>query len=775
PFVRGESLRQKLAREVQLTVDEAVTITTQVASALNYAHAQGVIHRDVKPENILLHEGEAMLADFGIALAVEQAGGTRLSQTGFSPGTPQYMSPEQATGGRQVDARSDEYSLAAVVYEMLAGEPPHTGPSVQAVIAKLLTERPSPIRTVRDSIPEGIEGAVAKALAKVPADRFHGAAEFAAALAAPAARRPRRVVFASTLIGAVALATVVWLALRAPARQNGSTLVVHSRSQLTFTGNATSPAISEDGTQLAYVVRQCRAAGCTYEIVVQDVAGGGTRSVVTGASALYGVGWSPDRRFLQFVGTIASRYGTYVVATLGSPPRYLGNVYGRFYPSGDSLLVASGAGRRGAAWVWTVTLDGDRHDSVLVQDVDLPAVAPLSDGWILVQSSILPGIPEWRIIDWKGRVRDRLRLAEPLGLTRLRVSGGALWVEVGSAGAPQSVVLHETIDARRGRFVGRPDTALIMPRDPFDIAAGAGTVVYSEGSDQYEVWALTLHDALRGWFPEQRRVFSSTGAAAGVISPDGSRILVVHSVPSPSGERDMIEVVPFPGGTGVTHRPSGSRIAGPRWTPDGTTFWYAESVDSGVRFAAVDARSGARRSTVPIADSSVEEMAPLGVSGLVWTTGSANGVRVWRAGEGHPRDLPIPEGDESVWRLGASRDGARVVTVGWNATEDSMLVHELSLVDGRATHWATFFGESASRPVVLADGSVMIAIAETRDANTLYRLRGPGHVERVGTIPRPLIALAVSVDGRRVVVTTSETRGDIWLARVGPAGSGPKD
>ncbi len=190
PYVRGESLRAKLTREKQLALAEAVRIATQVASALDYAHRHGVIHRDIKPENILLHEGEAVVADFGIALAVREAGGPRLTESGLSLGTPQYMSPEQATGGQELDARSDVYSLAAVVYEMLAGEPPHTGPTVQAVIAKLLTERPTRIRTVRDTVPEGIDTAVAKALAKVPADRFASAYEFTGALQAAAEAPP---------------------------------------------------------------------------------------------------------------------------------------------------------------------------------------------------------------------------------------------------------------------------------------------------------------------------------------------------------------------------------------------------------------------------------------------------------------------------------------------------------------------------------------------------------------------------------------------------------
>ncbi len=182
PYVRGESLRDKLNRERQLGLDEALTITKQVASALDYAHRQGLVHRDIKPENILIQEGEAMLADFGIALAVKEAGGNRLTQTGLSLGTPQYMSPEQATGDRGVDARSDVYSLASVLYEMLAGEPPVTGANAQSMIAKLMTERPTHLRVLRDTVPESVDAVVAKALAKTPADRYASAGEFARAL-----------------------------------------------------------------------------------------------------------------------------------------------------------------------------------------------------------------------------------------------------------------------------------------------------------------------------------------------------------------------------------------------------------------------------------------------------------------------------------------------------------------------------------------------------------------------------------------------------------------
>ena len=168
PFVAGETLRNRLERERQLPINDAVRIAREVADALGYAHGRAVIHRDIKPENILLQDGHALVADFGIALAVQTAGGARMTQTGLSLGTPQYMSPEQAMGERTIDARSDVYALGAVTYEMLAGEPPFTGPTVQAIVAKVMTERPTSLRTIRDTVPAGVEHAVFTALAKLP-------------------------------------------------------------------------------------------------------------------------------------------------------------------------------------------------------------------------------------------------------------------------------------------------------------------------------------------------------------------------------------------------------------------------------------------------------------------------------------------------------------------------------------------------------------------------------------------------------------------------------
>ncbi len=191
PYVEGESLRDRLNREKQLPINDAIRLATEVAGALDYAHRHGVIHRDIKPENILLHDGQALVADFGIALAVQSAGGARMTETGMSLGTPHYMSPEQAMGEREITARSDVYALGAMTYEMLIGDPPFTGSTAQAIVAKVMTSEPAGLIAQRKSIPVAVEEAVLTALEKLPADRFASAAEFATALAGERAGAPR--------------------------------------------------------------------------------------------------------------------------------------------------------------------------------------------------------------------------------------------------------------------------------------------------------------------------------------------------------------------------------------------------------------------------------------------------------------------------------------------------------------------------------------------------------------------------------------------------------
>jgi eukaryotic-like serine/threonine-protein kinase len=212
PYVEGESLRDRLQREVQLDLDDSLRIAYQVAQALGYAHEHGVIHRDVKPENILLAKNGTLVADFGIAKALEAPGIERLTETGLSLGTPAYMSPEQTADSRQLDGRSDLYALGCVVYEMLAGQPPFTGPTAQSILARHAVDPVPSLRTIRPTVPRGVETAIMKAMAKVPADRYAGMAQFAEALTrAEPARTPNRRLPAMILGGLILTAAVLAL------------------------------------------------------------------------------------------------------------------------------------------------------------------------------------------------------------------------------------------------------------------------------------------------------------------------------------------------------------------------------------------------------------------------------------------------------------------------------------------------------------------------------------------------------------------------------------
>ena len=281
PYIEGESLRDKLDREKQLGVKDSVAITQKVADALDYAHERGVVHRDIKPDNILLSErGEPLVADFGIALAVAQAGAGRITETGLSLGTPHYMSPEQATGDRDVDPRSDVYALGCVLYEMLAGEPPFSASTAQAVLVRILTSDAPSITSVRRTVAPHVAAALAQALEKLPADRFANAAEFATALADESftyQTRPRATVATPTvevaaatvpeppgrawlrdprsLVATVAIALAAWGWLsRPPAPEPG----VPTRAAVTGINNITvgggwKLAISPDGRSILKV------------------------------------------------------------------------------------------------------------------------------------------------------------------------------------------------------------------------------------------------------------------------------------------------------------------------------------------------------------------------------------------------------------------------------------------------------------------------------------------------------------------------------------------
>jgi serine/threonine-protein kinase len=352
PFIEGVSLRERLNREKQLPVQDAVRIATEVASALDYAHRQGVIHRDIKPENILFHDGRALVADFGIALAATSAG-KRMTETGMSLGTPYYMSPEQAMGEREITPRSDIYALGAVLYEMLAGEPPFTGPTAQAIVSKVLTSDPPAPSTARKTIPPHVDAAVMQALQKLPADRFGSAAEFAAALANLAfvsqtrervMQKPVRARVPALLPWALFAAAVGFLAfdlLRpdpvSPAPVHRLTIVL-PEDAVWVDQSGSGMALSPDGRMLAYYGRG--ALGQSIYLRAMDrldpvpipESENGARPV-----------FSPDGRWVGFIGNS----GFVKVPVAGGPPERgcrLGGYFWLTWLESGHLVFADGTG-----------------------------------------------------------------------------------------------------------------------------------------------------------------------------------------------------------------------------------------------------------------------------------------------------------------------------------------------------------------------------------------------------------------------------------------------
>ncbi|MDX1492781.1 MAG: serine/threonine-protein kinase, partial [Longimicrobiales bacterium] len=269
PYIEGETLRERIDRDKQLPVDEAVRIATAVANALHTAHKAGVVHRDIKPGNILMSNGEPLVADFGIALAVGTAGGSRLTETGLSVGTPFYMSPEQATGDQAIGAASDIYALAAVLYELLVGEPPYVGNTAQAVLGKILQGDTVSATTVRKSVPPHVDAALRKALEKLPADRFTDAQDFAKALSDPSFRHGpvaagapgtagpwKPLALVARAVAVVALMGLGWAATRSPevAQRPVERFEMPFRpDQSPVAFGAAIFGLSEDGTTLAYL------------------------------------------------------------------------------------------------------------------------------------------------------------------------------------------------------------------------------------------------------------------------------------------------------------------------------------------------------------------------------------------------------------------------------------------------------------------------------------------------------------------------------------------
>ncbi|HVO36530.1 MAG TPA: protein kinase [Gemmatimonadales bacterium] len=545
PYVAGETLRQRLQREKQLPIDDAVRLAREVASALDYAHRQGVIHRDIKPENVLIQDGTALVTDFGIALAVSNAGGSRLTETGLSLGTPHYMSPEQATGDRALDARTDVYSLGAMLYEMLTGDPPFTGSTSQAVIAAVMTEEPRDVATRRPRIAPHVAEAVHKALEKLPADRFPSAAEFARALegpaattgrfaAAPARRWTRRRGLPAAL--GVAGFVVGLVAARAlfPPRE-----IREVRTRLTFTGDANAPAVTNDGRWLAYIRGQCRGTGasCDGDVVVQELPRGVPTVVVSGASGISAPTWSPDgANLLIWMRPGGGQAGLYVVPRAGGVARKVAED-ATLFDFADNRTAA--VTRRGEPVFRLVDINSGQVRGSIV----------LGNGrWVLNTLSFNPSRPlialggflgsayYQAIADLRGRILDSLSTS---------VGGGGwdpdgrhvLIYELGSRSVGRLV---RVAVSGSGHFTGRRVEYLggIRPDQWTGVAITPTGYVVGDAGQTADVWAFAVGGASR------RLTHSSSWYTDPAIAPDGGSVAFVKQ----DAWGSNVYTVPFAGG-----------------------------------------------------------------------------------------------------------------------------------------------------------------------------------------------------------------------------------
>jgi serine/threonine-protein kinase len=729
PLVRGESLRDKLNREKQLGLDEAIAITKQIAGALDYAHRQGVIHRDIKPENILFQEGEAMLADFGIALAVKEAGGHRLTETGLSLGTPQYMSPEQATGDRQLDGRTDVYSLAAVLYEMLAGEPPVTGPNAQAMIARLLTERPTHLRTVRENVPDAVDAAVSRALAKVPADRFAGAGEFAQALSVP---RPDRSAGArlsgrllrgtGALVVVAALGFLAWSILdRTP-----PTLMLGRSEQLTSEpGLEIQPAISPDGRLVAY------AAGTSsrMRIFIRPVGGGRTIPVSDDSSAVETQPrWSPDGGSLLFL----TRGGVSVAPALGGASRPVvppspdaAVTTAAWSPDGreiafvraDSLLVTPAAGgaprlvatehalhscawSRTGRWIACVALNAESvtpgagfgnlaPSALLLFPTGRGETARLAEPRAFNQSPVWsPDGSRLLFLSNRDGPRDVYAVTlsangQPRGeAARLTTGLGPISISLSADGARLAYAVY----AARANIWSLP----IPTSGPVDIAAATPVTSGSQVIESMRVsrdgrWLVYDSDVrgnadiyrvpVTGGQPEQL-TSDPTDEFAPDLSPDG-RAITYHSWRS--GTRD-IEVKPLDGGPVVRVTDTPAQESYPLWSPDGRALAFFDQVPPSSLYVTRLAPNGHWSAPVPLASPALNpDWSPDGR----WI---AYVQRDMQSSTGPVMVMPV-EGGEGRRVFDPTRTAPPAVHVHWGP-DSRTLYYKTHDPQGRTSFWA---------------------------------------------------------------------------------------
>jgi len=566
PFVEGESLRQRLDREKQLPVADAVRIAAEVAGALDYAHRQGVVHRDIKPANILLQDGRALVADFGIARAAARAGDPRLTETAVSLGTPQYMSPEQASGERDLTGATDIFALGAVTYEMLGGAPPFAGATAQAILAKVLTTAPPPLRERRGRVPEHVEEAVLTALERLPADRFQSAAAFARALAGEGARvrsaarawssGGRPLAWAAALLAVASLGSWGWL--RSAGRDGSSRRPVHATILLpadrTLAFDQRPFDLSSDGAAIVYV----GGTGGSTRLYLRKM-GSADAVPIPGTDGGHSPFFSPDGRWVAFV---ADGFLEKVPSSGGAPIR----------------ITALPDGWNGGSW---------DDDGSILYATDGPRLLRVSDGGGVPDTTTLrapaargPGdgtAAAGGLVRWPTLLPDGRHALAAVGTTISVVDLGSGVVKSLLRGR-QAIYLrtgHLLYDEGEGRIrivpfdpgrlvlTGEPKPAFEAFRGPgggaaqFAVARD-GTLVYTPGGFDR---SLVIVD---GQGRETSVPLLARGYRFPVFSRDGTRLAVAVD-PRPS----RIWIVDLRDGSAIPVTREGHAIA-PVWAPGGT-------------------------------------------------------------------------------------------------------------------------------------------------------------------------------------------------------------
>jgi Tol biopolymer transport system component/tRNA A-37 threonylcarbamoyl transferase component Bud32 len=588
PFIQGESLRDRVSREKQLPIEDAVRITREVASALDYAHRHGVIHRDIKPENILLHDGQALVADFGIALAASKAGGTRMTETGMSLGTPHYMSPEQAMGEREITARSDVYALGAVLYELLTGDPPFTGSTAQAIVARVVTERPRSLTSQRHTIPPQVEDAVLTALEKLPADRFASAAEFAAALVnpayasaatralpsvAPRSRRARTLGALGWIAAAVAAGAALWSWRRPapPVPVLRYVMLLPTEEQL-VEARGNRIAISPDGSRLVYVGKGPEGAQLWLRPRNQLHA-----TPIPGTDRATIPFFSPDGNRVGYV--LDGNTMMKIVTLSGAPPITIADsglgADGATW-SGDGFVYYDGLTAGGTTGLMRVAATGGRREQVTTVDtakgeVDhyWPVALPGGRGVLFtVQRRNSREASDVEVLDLKTLKHHSLIQA----LSARYAPGGHL-VYVTSGGDLMAV----RFDLER----------LAVASEPFALTSGvAGRGFGAVELALSETGTLVYQLGARQATPSEVMYVNRDGTASVVdsglsgdfqtlaLSPDGRRLAISKI----DGSEQQVWVKQLPGGPLAKLTFEGNLSTRPSWTPDGQSIGFISNL-----------------------------------------------------------------------------------------------------------------------------------------------------------------------------------------------------